>query len=175
MQKRWGAMAAGTLLLIIALTGAAFAATSGEVDVLQQFRDLRQTHMEQKQQLHEAQKAEMTALVDQALADGTITEEQAARLTQPKGRSLAEQKAHLDGRRQKLQVDKEQLMLRQEQMKAQRGEMMRGAKRPMLPLMTEEELRERLAVAVESGRLTQEQADQMLERHLNWQAQQENN
>lgn len=176
MQKRWATMAVGAFMLTTALTGVAFAATSGEADVLQQFRDLRQTHMEQKRQLHEAQVAEMTARVNQALAEGTITEEQAARLRHPQARSFEEQKSLMEGRRQKLQADEERLMQRQEQMKAhreqfesRRTEMMKGAKRPMLPPMTEEQLREHLDAAVASGRLTQEQADEMLERHLNWQ------
>jgi hypothetical protein len=177
MQKRWAAMAVGALMLTTALTGAAFAATSGETDVLQQFRGLRQTHMEQRRQLHEAQGAEMTARVEQAIAEGTITEEQAARLKHSTVKSFMAQKSLMDGRRQKLQMDKGQSMQRRDQMKAnleqfesQRGTMMKGAKRPMLSAMTEEHLQEHLAAAVASGRLTQEQADQMLERHLNWHA-----
>lgn len=148
IPKGWKAAIGAVILTSVLATGAAFATESetptdranklspGVEDVVKQLRSLRQSRLEQL-------KAEMNALIDQAVTDGKITAEEAARL------KAAKTRLHHD-----------------------RGHDPRGFLKRFGRNATEAEVRARLNQAVKNGRITQEQADQMLKRWQEWKAKQ---
>ena len=162
LKHKWVLMAGTALVTGALLTSAAFAAggatdgqsrvdkaatrlqqavangriTQGEADVMTQVNTLRAEVMAKL-------KADSQAIVDQAVADGKITQEQADKLKSYGGHSFG----------------------------GKRGDRMPAfSKRDGGKLgigkghMSEEQLQTRLDAAVASGRLTQEQADQMLQK-----------
>lgn len=165
-KRRWMALVAGVLALGLIAGGAAMAAegdvpattqtpaqqsrkpqlSEAEKAVLQQLRDLHKSYMEKL-------KAESEALIDKAVAGGTLTQEQADRL---KARAGKPGKGPRMGPRHGKHPHGPGMMP---------GGPGMGMHRPGLgKLLTAEEVKAKLDEAVSSGRLSQEQAEAMLQR-----------
>jgi polyhydroxyalkanoate synthesis regulator phasin len=117
--------------------------TEGQKEVLGKLQTLRKAHMEKLQ-------AETKAVVEQAVKDGTITQEQADRITQKRLHPKPGKGPHR-GHGPK------------------HGPGLKGEMRKKAPL-TEEQFKQQLDARVTAGKLTQEQADQMLQRWREHQA-----
>lgn len=165
LSKKWLTVVGAALLTGVLATGAALAAggqglgleqaaaklSPGVREVITEIHALRQSRMEQM-------KAEIDALVDKATAEGKITPEEAARLKEG-GKRLRHGKDHAPGERG---------------LKGAPGSQggPKGKGFGKFKHGTEAEVKARLDAAVKAGRLTQEQADQILERWRAWQTKQ---
>ncbi|MFZ5827631.1 MAG: hypothetical protein ACOY94_25285 [Bacillota bacterium] len=152
IPKKWMTALGAALLTGVLVTGAAFAAggekpakaplnaSEGVQELLTEIQTLRQSRMEQL-------KADIEALVDKALAEGRITAEEAARLKEGPKRFHQGPRGPFPGQRPGFKEGKG------------------------FPLgATEAEVKARLDQAVANGRITQEQADQILKKWQEWQA-----
>lgn len=153
LKNRFGVLAGALLVTGALVTGAAFASeapattaqpqsvesntkasalTQAEQDVLTQLKDLRTSVMEKLA-------ADSKALVDQAVKDGKITQEQADRLLKHGGHKFGGHKFV--------------------------GKHGRGGKGGFFKFhLSQEELKAQLDAKVKEGKITQEQADQILQK-----------
>lgn len=143
IPKKWMTALGAALLTGVLVTGAAFAAGGEQpTKASQGVQELMTEIQALRQTRMEQLKAEVEALIDKALANGQITAEEAAGLKQrPKGPHQGPRHGFKGG--------------------------LKGFPRGA----NEAEVKARLDEAVKNGRLTQEQADQMLKRWQEWHAQ----
>lgn len=141
--KKWQSAVGAAVMAAVLTAGVAFAADSTQAgkstetaspelqQVLSEIRTLRQSRMESLQ-------TEVGQLIDKAVTDGKITQDQADQLKQ---RPMGFRKGH-----------------------GQEGSQKFSGKRGGMQNLTEEQVKAKLDEAVKSGKLTQEKADQMLKR-----------
>ncbi|MFZ5815674.1 MAG: hypothetical protein ACOY93_10290 [Bacillota bacterium] len=149
ISKKWMITLGAAVLTAVLATGAAFAATATVEKPLKPSEASPgvQALMGEIRSLREARmqelKAEIEALIDKAAAEGRITADEATRLKEGPKRF---------GRGHK----------------APHG---RGGMKGFPKGATLDEVKARLDAAVQSGRITREQADQILQKWQNWKAQ----
>lgn len=154
LSKKWMTILGTTILSGVLVTSVAFAAggeaveqaankpSPGVQQLMQEIRSLRQTRMEQF-------KTEVHGLIDKARSEGKITPEEATKLKERGGKGF-----HHRGPKGGRHGHKG----------GPRGELhgLKGA--------DEATVKAKLAEAVKNGRITQEQADQMLQKWREWNA-----
>lgn len=146
ISKKWMTVLGTTVLAGVLATGVAFAAGGdAPLQAVSKLSPGMQSLMKDIRSLREKRmqelKSEVEGLIDKAQAEGKITADEATKLKERGARG------HFKGHRG--------------------GHGFKGGKG--FP-MTEEEMKARLDQAVKNGRITQEQADQMLKKWQEWNA-----
>lgn len=203
MKKKWMTAIGTAVLAGVLVTGAAFAAAAekpakapgtvspGVQELNTEIRALRQTRMEQL-------KAEIEALINKAAGEGKVTPEEATRLKEggkrfhmggpkgerhgfmgemkgfPRATTEEEAKAQLAESVKNESITQEQAdqILQKWQAFQAKGQGAGPQPHKFGKNLTAEQLKAKLDDAVKAGRMTQEQADQMLKHWQEWHAQQ---